>query len=52
MDANSAKDQTEKKWKDSQRDVEALNNKIKGLNLEKNRICQIVDQKVNIIPSL
>lgn len=49
IDANSARETAEKKWKDGQREVEALNIKIKSLNSENGRISQTVNQKVGIL---
>lgn len=49
IDANLAKDAVEKKQKENQKEVEALNHKLKLLNTEKTRMCQIVDQKVRLL---
>lgn len=47
IDANLAKDAVEKKLKEGQKEIEALNHKIRQMNAEKTRMCQIVDQKVS-----
>lgn len=46
IDANVAKDQAEKKYKETQKELEVASSKIKALNTEKTRICHMLDQKV------
>lgn len=46
IDANVAKEAAEKRLRDGQKEVEAMNHKIKHMTVEKTRMSQIVDQKV------
>lgn len=46
IDSKNAKDASEKKSKDLQREIEILNGKIKGAATDKTRICGILDAKV------
>lgn len=45
IDANLSRDSMEKKQKESLKEVEVLNHKIRQMTAEKTRICQIVEQK-------
>lgn len=51
IDANMARDGVEKRWKEGQKEVEALNHKLRHMNTEKTRMCQIVEQKVSNVIS-
>lgn len=46
IDANVAKDAAEKRLKEGQREVEALNHKVRQMTTDKTRMTQIIDQKV------
>lgn len=48
IDMKMCVDNAEKKFKDNQKEIDILNNKIKNLTSEKTRICSMLDSKVNI----
>lgn len=51
LDMKSSVDSSEKKFKESQKEIELLNNKIKTMMNEKTRICGMLDAKVSLVLS-
>jgi hypothetical protein len=47
LDSKNAREATEKKNKELQKEIELLNGKIKGAANDKTRICGMLDVKVN-----